>query len=333
MLVGAREFLHRVDVQPAFVAEGRAPDERRADVVRDVGDLVDEPRKLGEALQVGHQRHALLELEQRDERGEVAVAHALAVAVDRPLHLRRARLHGRQRVGHAETAVVVGVDARRAPEHGKGVPRRPGDKLRQAPSVRVAQDHLLGPGFLRRADRCQRIVRVVAEAVEEMLGVVKNAPPIVAEKTHGVADHRQVFVQRDPEDLGDVQRPRLADDRDHGRLRSQQLLHLAVVLDPHAAAPRHPERRQRRAPPCPPGRLFEKRRVFGVRAGPSALDEMHAERVEPLGHPQLVLHAQGNARALRAVAQGRVVNGDLRFVVHRVAGLRRTPPNFLSPNC
>ena len=54
---------------------------------------------------------AHLELEIGDAGDEVAVAGALAVAVDRALDLQRAGLDARERVGDAEAAVVVGVDA------------------------------------------------------------------------------------------------------------------------------------------------------------------------------------------------------------------------------
>ena len=55
----------------------------------------------------------ILTCKQGMTRGEVAVAGAFAVAVDRALHLHRAGAHGGQRVGHAEAAVVVRVDAER----------------------------------------------------------------------------------------------------------------------------------------------------------------------------------------------------------------------------
>ncbi len=42
---------------------------------------------------------------------EVAVAGAFAVAVDRALDLQRAGLDARERIGDAEAAIVVGVDA------------------------------------------------------------------------------------------------------------------------------------------------------------------------------------------------------------------------------
>jgi hypothetical protein len=47
-----------------------------------------------------------------------------------------------------------------------------------------------------------------------------------------------------------------------------------------------------------------------VGAGPAALDEVHAEAVELLGDAQLVVHREGDALQLGAVAQRGVVDVD-----------------------
>ena len=54
----------------------------------------------------------------------LALPHALAVAVDRALHVARAGLDGGERVGDAEPDVVVRVDA------DSGPPRELADDLR-----------------------------------------------------------------------------------------------------------------------------------------------------------------------------------------------------------
>ena len=56
-----------------------------------------------------------------------------------------------------------------------------------------------------------------------------------------------------------------------------------------------------------------------VRARPAALDVVHAEGVEPLGDAQLVGDREGDAFALGAVAQGRVVDLD-HGVIHGTDG-------------
>ncbi len=68
---------------------------------RQVGELIDEVRELGQPAQVfGADRMAAeLQLEPGDDRNQIGVAAALAEPVDRTLHLCRAVLDGRQRVG------------------------------------------------------------------------------------------------------------------------------------------------------------------------------------------------------------------------------------------
>ena len=144
-------------------------------------------RKFGQPTEIAHQRQAAFQLQERDDRGEVAVPDPLAVAVHRPLHLHGAGLHGRQGVGHAQPAVIVGMGADRTADGGHRGPRRLGHKLRQASAIRVAQHDDLGPRTGGGPDGFQRILRILPVAVEEVLGIVKNPPSLRFEKCHGVA--------------------------------------------------------------------------------------------------------------------------------------------------
>ena len=51
VLVAARQLLHRVDVDAALVRERRRADERRAGIVRAVGQFIDEKRQFGQPRQ------------------------------------------------------------------------------------------------------------------------------------------------------------------------------------------------------------------------------------------------------------------------------------------
>ena len=123
VLVRPRVGGDRVDVDAALVRECGVADERQARVRLDVGDVVDVAREFRQAVEVlsGGTLDAELEHEVRDDRGEVRVAGALAVAVDRALHLPRSRGDRGERVRHRELAVVVHVDADAAPERAHGV--------------------------------------------------------------------------------------------------------------------------------------------------------------------------------------------------------------------
>ena len=77
-------------------------------------------------------------------------------------------------------------------------------------------------------------------------------------------------------------------------------------------APRRSERCEPRVRERPVLRLGEELDVPRVRAGPAALDVVHAEGVEPVGDPQLVGDRERDAVPLRAVAQRGVVDLDVR---------------------
>ena len=105
--------LDRAGVQAGLVGERRCPDVRLARGGRHVGDLGDRVRDPGRLAEqpVGQHRPVELELEVGDDRDQVGVAGALAVPVDRALHVRRAGVDRGQRVGDRAAGVVVAVDA------------------------------------------------------------------------------------------------------------------------------------------------------------------------------------------------------------------------------
>ena len=126
----------------------------------------------------GEDLAAQLELQVGDDRDEVRVAGALADAVHRALHLRRARLDGDERVGDGALGVVVAVDAERDAPAAR---RRTSATTRATcagsdAAVRVAQHDALGAGLGRGARagaaRSRGSSRV---AVEEVLGVEDHA--------------------------------------------------------------------------------------------------------------------------------------------------------------
>ena len=100
------------DVQPGLVRERRRAHVGRLRVERHVHQLGHVVRDRREPLQPvdGDGLDPHLQGEVRDDRREVAVAGALAVAVDRALHLDRAAADAGERVGDSSAGVVVEVD-------------------------------------------------------------------------------------------------------------------------------------------------------------------------------------------------------------------------------
>jgi len=145
-------------VQAGLVGEGVLADEGLGGVGGAVQQLVEEMRRLGQPRQAlpWQQLHSHLQLQVGDDRHEVRVASPLADAVDRALHLRRARFDGGQRVGDRAAGVVVAVDAERRPRQRFAHYRERGPDLGgQGAAVGVAQHEPLGAavGGARRQSR------------------------------------------------------------------------------------------------------------------------------------------------------------------------------------
>ena len=312
VLVRARVGGDRVDVDAALVRERGVADERQPRVRLDVGDVVDVARELRQPVEVLARctLDAELEHEVRDDRGEVRVPGALAVAVDRALHLARSRGHRRERVRHRELAVVVRVDADAAPERADGVGDGLGDLAGQRAAVRVAEDEPVGARVGGGLQDGERVVAVRAVAVEEVLGVEDDLAAVRLQVRDRVGDHRQVLVERRPQHGVDVEVPGLGDERDRRRLGVEQQPEPGVVLGAHARVPRAAERAHARPLQALLAHGDEELRVLRVRARPAALDVVDAELVQLPRDRELVVERQRDAGALAAVAQRGVVDRD-----------------------
>ena len=217
---------------------------------------------------------AQLQLERRDDGDQVRVAAALAVAVHRALHQPGAGLHGHERVRHAAAGVVVGVDAHlhRVAELGDHARRRRAHLGGKRRAVRVAQRHVLGARLGGGAQAAQRVVRVVAEGVEEVLGVVDHPLALPGQEAHGVGDHPQVLLGIHLRDLLEVERPRLPDQRaDRGEAVGKDLQPL-IVLSGSIAAPRHAEGGDGRPSEALLRQELEERFLLRIGGGEAGLD-------------------------------------------------------------
>ena len=122
----------------------------------------------------------------------------------------------------------------------------------------------------------------------------------------------QVLVERDAEDLGGLEVPALADDRDRRRPCFDQGLHPGVVLGGDSLAAGHPEGGDAGVLELEVADRAEVGGVFGVGEGIAAFDVVDPQLVEPRGDQQLVLEREVDPLALAAVAQSRVVDRDPR---------------------
>ena len=101
--------------------------------------------------------------------------------------------------------------------------------------------------------------------------------------------------------------PKMVDDR---RAGLDEGLQIRILLGADAGAAGRPEGADLRRLEHGALDALEEAQVLRVRAGPAALDVVDAHGVEPMGDPDLVLHREGDALALAAVAEGGVVELD-----------------------
>ena len=132
-----------------------------------------------------------------------------------------------------------------------------------------------------------------------MLGVVDHVAAGLAQEGDRFADHRQVFFERHAQHFGHVEIARLADDRDHRRLRLERAPSCRdrrPAFTPLAAG--HAERAQPAVLERLGGHPLEELGVLLVRERVAAFDEIEAQLVEPPGDEQLVLQREVDAFAL-----------------------------------
>ena len=255
-----------------------------------------------------------LQREVGDDRREVAVPGALAVPVDRPLHLDRAAAHAGERVRHTGSRVVVQVH--RDPDIGSEVlddlADHPLHVVRQRTAVGVAEHETRRARGCGGFEHAQRELGSARVAVEEVLGVEQHVEAGGAQEGDRLAHHRHALVERRLQRLQHVVVPGLADDAGGADTRLDQVAQRVVDVDLALHAPRRPERDEDARAQVQVGRRApEELVVLRVRARISGLDEVDAEPVELLGDAQLVLDRERDPLELRPVAQRRVIDLDL----------------------
>ena len=169
-----------------------------------------------------------------------------------------------------------------------------------------------GAGLAGRAQRGEGVGAVGLVAVEVVLGVVDGLAAALDEEADRLGDHVEVLGRRGAEDLGHVEQPALAEDRDDRRLGGDELAQVRVGLGPVRPVAGRAEGGQLRPLPADRLRGREELDVLGVGAGPAALDVGHAVLVEHPGDAELVGERQDDVLALGAVAERRVVEDDGR---------------------
>ena len=248
----------------------------------------------------------LTRLEQHHDLLERRVARALADAVDRALHLPRARLQAGERVRHGQAEVVVAVDGQHDVLELRDALVQAGQELRVLVRHRVAdrvRDVDRGRALRDRGgDHLGGEVDVGAGGVHRAELDVLDQRARVGDRGLGLAQH---VLARGLQLVLDVDVAR-GDERVHARA-VRVLDGLGGALDVRRVSAR--EARDDRAVHLPGDRLYSLEVPRG-RDRESSLDHVDAEPRELMRDLQLLVRVEADARRLLAVTQRGVKDDD-----------------------
>src|ERR1019366_7403320 len=261
------------------------------------------------------------ELEVGDDAGQVGVAAALAVAVHAALNEGSPGLDSGQGVGNGEIGMVVDVDAddtiETAADFGDDLDEPRGDGA----TVGIAEAENISAGGMGGLQGAEGVIGVGDVAVEEMLGVVDEFLAVGLDIADGFGDEDEVLVVGDAEGAFDVEVPGLAEDGDDGGTGFDQGADVAVLMDGVLGEAGAAESREPGVVEGDPGSAFEELLVFGVAAGPAALNVIDTQLIQFLGNDDLVVHGERDGLALRAIAESGVEGMDF----HRNSSRKNAP--------
>ena len=180
-------------------------------------------------------------------------------------------------------------------------------KLRQRAAIGVAEHDKIGARIVRRFDRCQRVLRILVKAVEKMLRIVEDFPPVLFEKANGIAIMQRFSSRLTPKTSVTCSGQVFPTIVTTGVFASRSICtweSSSTLIRPRRVIPKAAILRML---PFALRRFLEKRRVFRIRAGPAALNIVDPKGIQLLGHTNLIEHREGDSGALRSVPQSRVV--------------------------
>ena len=179
-------------------------------------------------LLIAHDIDPQLQLEVRHDTEQVRIATHVSIAVRRALHMSRPRLDGGQATGHGDIRAIVRVYAHLARHFLDGGAYDLRNAGGHGAAVRIAKDNAVRAGRGGGLQTLNRVISIRLETVEEVLGVEKDLPAGILQMANRIADHREIFLERRLEDVGDVPVVCFGDDRDNRSVGFEQCLQVRV---------------------------------------------------------------------------------------------------------
>ena len=144
-----------------------------------------------------------LQSEVSEERDHVRVPGALAVTVDRRLHVAHTGVDRRERIRHSKFGVVMRVDSPhdlfRRRVSGEGctcILHDLSHAAREGAAIGVAENEGRCPSVTCGAQRVERIVAICFIAIKEVLGVIDHLATALGDVGDALRDHREVLGAR-----------------------------------------------------------------------------------------------------------------------------------------
>jgi len=118
------------------------------------------------------------------------------------------------------------------------------------------------------------------------------------QKRNRLVNHTKILVRRDPQSFSHVEIPRLPHNRGDPRTRAEKGLKPAVTADRNVGPAGQAKGHKARVAQAQPSGLPEEVPVLRVAAWPPALHVVHAEGVQSLENPKLVLFGKADLLGL-----------------------------------
>ena len=173
----ATGFLNGVCVHAAFVREDRFAHKRLTIIRREIGHFADEMRQMRQLPHffIRDDWHILLQLQIRQHGNQIAIAVSLTKSIDSSLHLRRASIHRRERICHAQFAIIMRVDSDFRAKSTFHFGHSFGDKFRHTAAIGVAQNQHFRAAILRGFQCLHGIFAAAGEGIKKMFAIIKHA--------------------------------------------------------------------------------------------------------------------------------------------------------------
>src|SRR4030042_5076600 len=204
MLVGDIAFPNGADMNAALMGKGTVTHIGQVFMMWEVGQLRDEAgdfRHLSQ-LNIRDTMYSHLQVEMGNDRTEVGIPTSVAVAIDRPLNQSDSLFDRKDGVGHCHLRIIMDMDAERKINFLLYFFDDRLDLVGESSSIGITENDPIGLSVLGGPKRCEGILGIVFETVEEVFRIENNLRDPILEESNRLVDDFKILIQ------GNIQRLR-----------------------------------------------------------------------------------------------------------------------------